>query len=172
MATSNGVTVKRTGLDRLLKRLAILERKEVKWGFFGARYGPENDNMYVATIANLQQTGREAGSGFAYIPPRRFFYENVARISTGMDTQGLRLNHLLGQAVGATMTGMTDASAFVKIGKHLQESLQDEILAFDTPPNAAFTIKMKDFDDPLIHTGKMYDSVEYKVVLKRKNKEE
>lgn len=168
MATSNGVRFNRKNLDRLLKRLAIMERKEIRWGFFGAKYGPDNDNMYVATIARIQQEGRPKSKGLNFIPPRRFFYENIARVSSNLDTHGVRLEYLIRNAVASTMHGQTDAAAFEKIGKHLQTTLKDEIIAFNTPPNAPYTIKLKGKDDPLIDTGFMLKSVEYRTTLARK----
>lgn len=166
--TRGGVTVDTTGLDKLLKRLQILERKEIRWGFFSnSRYGPENDNMYVASIAKLQEDGGIGASGYS-IPSRPFFTSQALRVITPSDHVGGRFLTLLGAAVKSTMTGQTDAAAYIKVGRHLQESLQEEILAWNTPANAQKTIRLKGFDDPLIHTGKMYDSVEYRVVQQRK----
>ena len=166
--TRGGVTVDTTGLDKLLKRLQILERKEIRWGFFsGSRYGPENDNMYVATIAKLQEDGGVGGSGRT-IPSRPFFTSQALRVITPSDHVGSKFLTLLGTAVRTTLEGATDASTFERVGAHLQDSLKEEILAWNSPPNAAMTIRLKKFDDPLIHTGKMYDSVEYKVVQRRK----
>ena len=166
--TRGGVTVDTTGLDKLLKRLQILERKEIRWGFFsGSRYGPENDNMYVATIAKLQEDGGRGATG-RVIPPRPFFTTQTLRVITPSDHVGSKFLTLLGAAVKSTMTGGTDASAYSAVGKHLHDSLQEEIIAWNTPANAPMTIKLKGFDDPLIHTGLMLESVEYKIVQRRK----
>lgn len=166
--TRGGVTVDTTGLDKLLKRLQILERKEIRWGFFSnSRYGPENDNMYVASIAKLQEDGGRGATGRA-IPPRPFFTSQALRVITPSDHVGSKFLTLLGTAVKSTMTGGTDASAYSAVGKHLHDSLQEEIIAWNTPANAPLTIKLKGFDDPLIHTGTMLESVEYKVVQRRK----
>lgn len=166
--TRGGVTVDTTGLDKLLKRLQILERKEIRWGFFsGSRYGPENDNMYVASIAKLQEDGGVGGSGRT-IPSRPFFTTHALRVITPSDHVGSKFLTLLGAAVKSTMTGGTDASAYAAVGKHLHDSLQEEIIAWSAPENAPMTIKIKRFNDPLIHTGTMLESVEYKIVQRRK----
>lgn len=167
--TRGGVTVDTTGLDKLLKRLQILERKEIRWGFFsGSRYGPKNDNMYVATIAKLQEDGRSGSSGINTIPSRPFFTTQALRVITPSDHVGSKFLTLLGTAVKSTMTGGTDASAYNAVGKHLHDSLQEEIIAWNSPANAPMTIKIKGKNDPLIHTGMMLESVEYKIVQRRK----
>jgi hypothetical protein len=43
------------------------------------------------------------------------------------------------------------------------KGLQNEIIAWDTPPNSPQTVEAKGFNDPLINTGKMLESVDFKV---------
>lgn len=163
-----GVTVNTNNLERLIKRLRVLERKEIRWGFFPtARYGPENDNMYVATIAKLQETGREATADVRQIPPRPFFTKNTDRVKNRGDTHGATLVRLLGVAVGVVMRGRADTAPMEQVANHLKGSLEDEIIVFDTPPNAPYTIIKKKSSDPLIDTGKMLESVEWRILRKR-----
>lgn len=168
--TRGGVTVDTTNLDRLLKRLTILERKEIRWGFFNTRYGPENDNMYVASIAKLQEDGGKGDAGNT-IPSRPFFTTQALRVIEPSDPVGRKFLNLVTEAVGQVMEGQINTNAFNAVGKHLHDSLQDEIIAWNSPANAPMTIKIKGFNDPLIHTGTMLESVEYKVVQNRKTEE-
>jgi hypothetical protein len=48
------------------------------------------------------------------------------------------------------------------IGMAMQAEVKQAIIDMDTPPNAPSTIRAKGFDDPLIHTRRMLNSVEYK----------
>jgi hypothetical protein len=49
------------------------------------------------------------------------------------------------------------------IGMAMQTEMKQAIIDMDFPPNAPSTVKAKGFDDPLINTRKMFNSVDYKV---------
>ena len=159
----NGVIVDYSGWERLLKRLDVLERKEIRWGIFNKRYGADSRNRgaWVAGIAKANNDGTYGG------PARPFFETNVDRNAMPSDPLGSKTNTLLKKLVRGTMLHKTSAGDANALGKHLQESLQQEILDFAEPRNADTTIKLKGFNDPLIETGTMYDSVEYRVIQHR-----
>lgn len=159
----NGVIVDYSGWERLLARLEVLERKEIRWGIFNKRYGADHRNRgaWVAGIAKTNNDGTYGG------PARPFFDTNVDRNAVPADPLGSRTRHLLRKIVAGTMVNKTSSADTANLGKHLQESLQQEILDFAEPRNADTTIKRKGFNDPLIESGTMYDSVEYRVVQKR-----
>lgn len=163
----NGVIVDYSGWERLLKRLEVLERKEIRWGIFNKRYGADHRNRgaWVAGVAKANNDGTYGG------PARPFFDTNVDRNATPADPLGKRTQTLLRNLVAGTMTNKTSTSDAAALGKHLQESLQQEILDFAEPRNADTTIERKGFNDPLIETGTMYDSVEYRVVQSRLEKQ-
>lgn len=160
----NGVIVDYSGWERLLARLEVLERKEIRWGIFNKRYGADNRNRgaWVAGIAKDNNDGTYGG------PARPFFDTNVDRNAMPADPLGSRTNTLLKKLVRGTMLHKTSAGDAKALGQHLQESLQQEILDFAEPRNADTTIKRKGFNDPLIESGTMYDSVEYRVVQNRR----
>lgn len=57
-----------------------------------------------------------------------------------------------------------------RIGKAMQASIKKSIVDWKVPPNSDVTVKIKGFNDPLVDTGHMRDSVMYKV--KKKTEEE
>lgn len=151
-----------TGLEKMLKRLQALETKEVQWGFFPeSRYTKANDRLPVAEVARRQ----EQGAPEYRIPPRPFFSSQVLRIHAIGDPVNVKFTVRLKGLVTDYMLGFRTKS-FQPLREVLQQSLQQEILDWSSPPNAQKTIDNKGFDDPLIHTGKMYDSVKAKLVTK------
>lgn len=151
-----------TGLDRILKRLEVLQSKEVRWGFFEeSRYTKANDRLPVAEVAKRQ----EEGMSEYRVPSRPFFTTNVLRIKSIGDPVNVKVYIRLKGLVTDYMLGFRSKS-FKPLQEALQQSLQLEILDWSSPPNAKSTIERKGFDDPLIHTGKMYDSVKAKLVTR------
>lgn len=153
------------GLDTILKRLKKLEQKEIAWGFFReSKYGSENDNLQVAQVAKWQEEGTRGGIGKGAIPPRPFFSTQILRIHSIGDPVGSKFSWLLqGVAKEAFLSGYR-IQGFKRLGNFLQESLQEEILEWGpNPPNAKFTKEQKGHDVVLIETGKMYDSVKFKI---------
>lgn len=48
---------------------------------------------------------------------------------------------------------------YTKLGDRIVDDLKKAIKAFDNPKNAALTVANKGFDDPLIQSGKLRDSI-------------
>lgn len=151
------------GLDTILKRLEMAENLEVRWGFLDAKYGDDNEYHYVAQVAKWQEEGTKGG----HIPPRPFFKTNIARILAPADPKGYRVHSVMKSVISGVMLNKYRQNFLEPVGKVLQEALQEEILDFNNPRNSDTTIKRKGFDDPLIETGVMYDSVSYKIVRKK-----
>ncbi|HBD0337127.1 TPA: hypothetical protein KGE85_004594 [Escherichia coli] len=49
------------------------------------------------------------------------------------------------------------------MGEHIKGQLQMSVRDWESPPNAASTARQKGFNNPLIETGHMMDSVDYSV---------
>ncbi len=108
------------------------------------------NGMPVATIALIQEFGAPA----AGIPPRPFFRNFIAKNSKGWPggiANQLKLN-------GYDVQRSLQITGFV-----LKGQLQLEIRDLKTPPNAPSTIRRKGFDDPLIETGHMLNSVDFEI---------
>jgi len=144
------------GLDALLKNVQRNRNTEVEVGFFPEdRYGPDNNNQYVANVANMQQLGTERYTlGF---PARPFFDDTVED-----RTVQFHLAKMMEKTAIALLTNVnTFRSSFFRVGVVLQESV---MVAIDDYPgsNSPRWAAVKGFNDPLYHTGKMFESVKVK----------
>lgn len=54
-------------------------------------------------------------------------------------------------------------TALGRLGERIKGELQQSIISLKDPPNAKSTIREKGFDNPLIHTSHMLESVDYSV---------
>jgi hypothetical protein len=155
---ANEIKVDKSGYNNLVRRLKNLENVELQWGFFeDARYGPENNNLPVAFVAQQNMTGFTTPSGFQ-VPPRPFMYDQIFRIK-----ELTKDVSLVGQYV---LTAKNWYAQLDKIGKRLEEDLKQTIDDWEIPANAAMTIALKGRNDPLVDSGKMLESVEHKIVKK------
>ena len=57
-----------------------------------------------------------------------------------------------------------------RIGEAMQASIKKSIVDWKVPPNSAVTVKLKGFNDPLVDTGHMRDSIMFTV--KKKTEED
>ena len=58
---------------------------------------------------------------------------------------------------------MSKYDALTEMGMLIEDGTKLYVKNLDTPPNAPLTIKLKGFDNPLIHTGEMLNSIRYAV---------
>jgi hypothetical protein len=149
------ITVDKTGWDKLKKNLLQANKESLKLGFFeDSRYGPENDNLNVAQVAQFM----EEGDPVKY-PPRPFI-----RIGFLPRLKTPEYIPIFQQAIKSVLDGQSSfKQAYTRLGPTLVKGLQNEIIGWDTPPNSPQTIETKGFNDPLINTGKMLESVDFKV---------
>ena len=142
--------------DRIRKNLIVGDNLQVSTGFFeDAMYGEENNNAQVAQIA------RDNDQGTVKNPPRPF-------MNVGF---GIKVQQNLPKLFLANMKRIVEGkSTFTKeykvLSTILTTGLKQTIVDWSTPPNSPATIADKGFNDPLIKTGKMLESVESKVEAK------
>ena len=142
-----------SGGDKLAARLAELAKKvdrpaTLSVGFLEGTSYP--DGKPVAMIAAIQEFGAPARN----IPPRPFFRQTIASNSDNWPdlVEGLLVS-----------TNYDPTKTLLKTGEEIKGELQDSIIGFSDPPNAPSTIAKKGFDDPLISSGFMLQSINYKV---------
>lgn len=174
-----------------LKRKYIGPSPVLKVGFLANATYP--DGTPVAMVAMIQEFGakiqreagqitlyrmmNKAGTGFARkgrfvpqsqanfasthahaayeinIPPRPFFRTMIAQNQASWAPQ---VAALLKQ-------GKTPSEALAIMGELMVGQLRTSIIAMKSPPNAPSTIREKGFDDPLVRTGHLLNSVDYEV---------
>jgi hypothetical protein len=143
-------------IPALLKRLDKLNGMEVEVGFFEEdRYGPENHNLPVATVAAYNEFGT------VHNPQRPFmsdmFSDNMSQLYIARGMKSTFLDVLKGNS--ASMRLLND------IGRIAAELMKVSIQQYAaTGGNSSATIKRKGGrDTPLIDTGKMIESVRFQV---------
>lgn len=144
------ITKDTKGLEMLKKNLQKQMSMELELGFFPeARY---EDGTQVAFVAMLNNEGSATN------PPRPFFTSSIiAPMERG------RYKKMFDASIARALSRGSFTSEYQVIGKQLQAILRQAIIDWSAPPNSPRTIAEKGFNDPLIDSGLMRDSVDYKV---------
>lgn len=154
MRSRNGVIKDTRVWDSMKKNLKAGKHLSVNVGFFDEYYGPENNNLPVAYVAKIQ----EEGLG----PPMRPFIRN-GFMEENIKTLSWLTPQVKGMISAVALGQMSWNQLYQKLGPIFVEIMKKEIEDWSIPMNAPLTIELKGFNDPLIDTGKMLDSVEYRV---------
>lgn len=151
--------------DRLISNLTKLSTKEIKVGFFDTTYDDNNENLYVAQVAQWQEEGHKNGTNFA--PPRPFFRQGFHNgVMSG------KYREPLGKLIASVGDGLvTPQAACKKLGEGLKFELESSIENGQIyPPNSSawqeHKQKIYGITTPLTYTGFMKDSVKYKITNK------
>ena len=158
MKITNKVTIKcDTKIwDKMEKRLLRNDDRSIDVGWFDNIH---HDGIPVAQIAAWNEETHYTPSG-AISPARPFIrvgFMGDIRKGDWVDKYIPYVN-LIAQGK------LTWVKLLKKISVELKELLQKHILEWNTPRNSKYTIDIKGFDDPLIHTGKMYDTIKTRIV--------
>jgi len=148
--------VDKSGWNKMKKELLKGSLLEVQVGIVEpTNYGPDNDNLSVAQVWQWQEEGVPAQN----IPTRpairvgfmapikkgaydKMFVESMQRIAEGKSTF---------------------KEEYTKIGMKAKTDLKQAVADWDTPPNAPYTVAEKGFNNPLIDSGLLYESIDFKV---------
>lgn len=142
--------------DRIKRNILVGNNLEVSTGFFeDAIYGEENNNAQVAQIA------RDNDQGTVKNPPRPFM-----NVGFGIKVQENLPKLFLGNMKRIVEGKSTFTKEYKILSTILTTGLKQTIVDWSTPPNSPRTIADKGFNDPLVKTGKMLESVESKVEAK------
>lgn len=142
-----------SGVKSLKRKVEAMRKTSVEVGFFPEDvYGPENDNLPVAAVAQMQQLG--AGN----YPARPFFNDTLddrSVISTLVKSLAFAAKNMLCNN-GNIRVQLTNA------GKYLKYEVEQSI---DNYPgnNSKWWADFKGKDDPLRYTDKMLNSVKVKI---------
>lgn len=143
-------------LPALIKRLDKLDGMEVEVGFFEEdRYGPENHNLPVATVAAYNEFGTR------FNPERPFMHDTFSE-----KLNQLMIARIVKSIFLETLKGSNAQQRLLNsIGRLTVELMQVSIQQYAAlGGNSAATIKKKGGrDTPLIDTGKMIESVRFQV---------
>ena len=142
-----------SGWKRVRKSLQDIDKKVVQVGFFDTYYGPENDNLPVATVAMWN----EEGEG---VPMRSFiragFIETLKKSN--------EFNEQIYYKIGLVAEGKMNINQLLSsLGPELAQMMKQEIIQFSSPRNAPLTISLKGKDDPLRDSDTMLNAVDWKL---------
>lgn len=129
----------------------------------GGSKKPINLLSELAKIAIYLEKGVPEKPGSAKrwrIPPRPFFKSAMRIYKTEIESMQTLL---LSQVASGTLT---TEHALGLLGEFVSSKIKLRIREIKKPKNAPSTIKWKGFDNPLIHTGQMRNSIEHKVYIK------
>ena len=137
------------GWQKMARKLRSLQTKRLYVGLFaGDRYP---DGTEVVDVALWNHFGTER------IPERPF-------ISFTIESKEAAIKKQIAASVSLLTSGRSTAGQQLKlIGKYVTGLIQDEIEQWSSPPNAESTVKAKGFNDPLIETRRLKNSVTHRV---------
>ena len=146
-----GVIDRDLGYKRTLQALAKLSNKgQIPRVLVGVRATAGADLVKIATI-------NEFGSADGAHPPERSFLRST------MDENRTRYADLLQRALERTLDGADLEQQLGLVGAQGVADVQAKIIAFDDPGNAESTIAAKGFDNPLVETGRLGQSIDWVV---------
>lgn len=157
MASFSGGERLRERLEELSRRIG--DRPDVKVGFLAGASYP--DGTPVATVAAVQEFGtrieRQRADGSPYVVeiPSRPFFRNMIAASKGGWSSAIAKN--------LKATDFDVNRTLDRMGQGIKGQLQQSIRDTNDPPLAPSTIAAKGFSTPLIDTGHMLNSVDYRV---------
>lgn len=146
-----------------MKRNLRSKKASVDLGWFeGQRYGPENDNLPMAQVAQWVEEGHVNGGQFAgtRTPPRpaiRTYFIPILAESSDFAKMAFPLVHEV------AMGRLTWTKLHERIAPKLLYRFKLAIKEFMTPANSATTISIKGFNNPWIETGELMNSARFRI---------
>lgn len=148
--------VDKSAWEKIKKNLLKASNLEVQVGIVEPTYyGSDNDNLSVAQVWQWQEEGLPAQNipsrpaiRVGFMAPIKkglynsYFVESIQRIAEGKSTF---------------------KQEYTKIGVIAKVDLKEAVEQWDSPRNSPVTIELKGFDNPLIDSGLLYDSIDFKV---------
>jgi hypothetical protein len=142
------------GYRALMKRLGVIGNVTVYVGVRGQEGPVTIDRPDILSIATWNEFGTRR------IPERSFLRATA-------DQNAKKYERLLEAAVERMVDGVHPQLAFGLVGEVAVGDVQRRIKARIPPPNAPSTIASKGSDVPLIDTGRLRQSIDYKVEVLR-----
>ncbi len=121
--------------------------------------------VYVGLRADTAEAGivRYAAANEFGVPgriPQRSFLRSTAR------EQASKWAGLMQTAAGEVLDGGSVQAAFGRVGLVAVGDVRRKIVQLKVPPNAPSTVRRKGSNNPLVDTGRMGQSIDYRVVTR------
>lgn len=139
--------------QRMKKNLIKGKSLAAKIGVFDKYYGEENDNLPVAQVFQWNEEGSETNP---IRPAIRYYIMQLEK-------EGKFIPFISKYLADVSMGKMSWTQLYDKIGELAAKDLKEVVDQWSIPPNSPRTIEEKGRNDPLVDTGTMRDSIEYKL---------
>lgn len=147
------------GVRRLMTKTAAIKKahqtgpKIAEVGIFeDAMYPDDPRGLTVAMVGFWNEYGTP--NARYPVPERPFMRRGVAKIKP-------QYNSLVRSAIKPGL--VIDRALVIKAAQLVQGSIQHEITVLRDPPNSPYTVALKGSDNPLIDTGKLRQSITYRI---------
>lgn len=156
--------VDKSGWEKIKKNLIQANTREIQLGWFEEnQYGPDNDNLKMAQVAQWNNEGHINDNG-SVTPPRPFMTVGLAgAFKVGANKDNFE------DMIKAVVKGQSVLTATTKATTSFERTLRKVMLDWDTPPNSPVTIELKGFNNPLVETSELIANVTAKVEKKGAN---
>lgn len=157
------------GWRDLKKRVMALDGTEARIGWFaGQNYGPENQNLPIAQVAQWNEEGHPNGGWFAgtETPSRPFIRSFFISLKKSNDFKLFVANELKLYLLGEKTRHATAKA----IAEFVRRGLRETIQKWTYIPNSPATIALKGRNDPLVETGTMAKSIAIRIVREVRSK--
>lgn len=147
--------------DRIKKNIKQAEVYNLNLGWFEEnKYGPSNDNLQMAQVAQWNNEGHRNDNG-TITPPRPFMTVGLrSAFKAGANKDDFK------DMINSLFEGKSILTAMKAASNNFERTLRKVMLDWDTPPNAPLTIELKGFDDPLVNSSELIANVTAKVEKK------
>ncbi len=146
-------------IPELVQELQELANSHVEIGLLSGK--AETEYLMIGGVNEFGATIERMGKNGPYtitIPERSY-------IRSGFDTHERDITDKLKLLLDGLLAGQTSAATvYDMIGVQVMDYLKEYLFALSEPPNAPSTIRQKGSSNPLMDTGKLKDSINYKVV--------
>jgi hypothetical protein len=148
--------VDKSGWEKLKKELLKGSSLEVKVGIVEpTNYGPDNDNLSVAQVWQWQEEG---------VPAQNIPTRPAIRVGFMTPIKKGSYDKMFAESMQRIASGnSTFKQEYTRIGVQAKVDLKKAVADWDTPRNAPYTVELKGFDNPLIDSGLLYESIDFKV---------
>src|SRR5699024_10936387 len=142
---------------KLKKRFNPSASKNVNVGWINPPfYTDRREGLNVAQVAQWNEEGKVSITG-ASIPPRPF-------MRVGMAREIYKILRNKDKELSEVFSGKMNWEQFYNsLSNQLKTALQEVIKEWSLPPNSPHTVRKKGFNDPLIETGLLLQSVETEI---------
>lgn len=157
------VEVNTKGWRDLKKRVMALDGTEARIGWFaGQNYGPENQNLPIAQVAQWNEEGHLNGGWFlgTETPSRPFMRLFFISLKKNKGFKLFVANELKLYLLGEKTRHQTTKSIAELVRKGLRETIEKWTYISNSPA----TIDLKGRNDPLVETGTMAKSIAIRIV--------